>query len=179
MAYNKSFGKAVRSAGKSDSRKNSEDKKNSPITKFDWKSTLDRGQDVLTGAGMTPFFGNFVDGLNVAISGGRAAYAKYTGDEDEYRHHRNSAAINAAAMIPGAGIAVGAGKLAKTGLNLAKGSNTASKSTKVLKAIGKTAVGFADSQVTSKGVDIADKLTSKPKKEQIAKLNVKSKSNFA
>ena len=178
MPYNKSYGKTVKSAGKPKSRRTAEENENSPLN-FDWTSVMDYGQNLLTAAGMTPLFGNVADGLNVAISGGRAAYAKHVGDEDAYKHHRNSAAINAAAAIPGAGLAVGAGKLAKAGITAAKGSKTASKSTKALNPITQTAKNIAESKIISEGVDIADKATIKPEKEQIVKRKVKNQNNFA
>tara|TARA_R100001463_G_scaffold771_5_gene3574 strand:+ start:1639 stop:2595 length:957 start_codon:yes stop_codon:yes gene_type:complete len=73
---------------------------------------LNRLQTGLTVAGMIPGVGNLADGLNTAVSAGRAGYAKYKGDEEGYKTHRNNAAINAAAMVPGAGLAVGGAKLA-------------------------------------------------------------------
>ena len=85
--------------------------KDSPLH-FNWKSALDKAQTGLTVAGMIPGVGNLADGLNTAMSGARAGYAKYKGDEAGYKTHRNNAAINAAAMVPGAGLAVGGAKLA-------------------------------------------------------------------
>ena len=79
-------------------------------------------------------------------------------------------------MIPGAGIGAGAAKLASTAV---KGTKASARAQKALKAVGKTAKGFAESEITSAGVDIADKLTIKPKKEQIVKRKTKSKNNFA
>lgn len=73
---------------------------------------LNRIQTGLTVAGMVPGVGNLADMANTAVSAGRAGYAKYKGDEAGYKTHRNNAAINAAAMVPGAGLAVGATKLA-------------------------------------------------------------------
>jgi len=57
------------------------------------------------------------DALNALVSGGRAAYAKATGDDDAYKKHKTAAAINAAAIIPGVGEiykATKAGKVLKT-----------------------------------------------------------------
>ena len=201
MAHNKSYGKAVRSAGKPESRRNAKDKESSPLS-FDWGSVMDYGQNALTVAGMTPLFGNVADGLNVAISGGRAAYAKHVGDEAAYKHHRNSAAINAAAAIPGAGLAVGAGKLAKAGITAAKGANTADKLTDATKLVkkginvkskakaalksmkdpkfyAKTGKGYVEAETAQAGVDIADKVTMRPKTQQITKRKVKDQTNLA
>lgn len=201
MAHNKSYGKAVRSAGKPESRRNAEDKDSSPLN-FDWSSVMDYGQNALTVAGMTPLFGNVADGLNVAISGGRAAYAKHVGDEAAYKHHRNSAAINAAAAIPGAGLVAGAGKLAKAGIAAAKGANTADKladATKLVKKginvkskakaalksmkdpkfYAKTGKGYVKAEATQSGVDVADEVTIRPKNQQITKRKVKDQTNLA
>jgi hypothetical protein len=57
------------------------------------------------------------DALNALVSGGRAAYAKATGDDNAYKKHRNAAAVNALAIIPGVGEtikATKAGKILKT-----------------------------------------------------------------
>jgi len=126
MAYNKAFGKTVKSAGKSESRRDAKDKKDSPLN-FDWGGALDYAQTGLTAAGMVPGLGNLADLANVAVSGGRAAYAKATGNDADAKKHAAALAINAAAAIPGAGLAVGAGKLAKAGLTAAKGAKTLDK----------------------------------------------------
>jgi len=126
MAYNKAFGKTVNSAGKSESRRDAKDKKDSPLN-FGWGDALDYAQYGLTAAGMVPGLGNVADLANVAVSGGRAAYAKATGDEAGVKKHLAAGALNAAAAIPGAGLAVGGTKLAKAGLTAAKGAKTIDK----------------------------------------------------
>ena len=201
MAYNKKAGHAVRAAGVPHSRRNKSQRDSSPLH-WDWGSVMDMGQNALTVAGMTPLFGNVADGLNVAISGGRAAYAKHIGDEAAYKHHRNSAAINAAAAIPGAGLAVGAGKLAKAGLAAAKGAKTADKMADATKIVKKgidtkskakaalktlkdpkfykeTGKGYVQAEATQAGVDAADKATIKPKNKQITKRKVKNQTDLA
>jgi len=168
MAYNKAYGRTVRAAGKSESRRTSEDRSNSPLN-FDWSSLMDKGQTALTAAGMVPMFGNVADTLNTAISGGRAAYAGYTGDNEGAKKHLASMALNAAAAVPGAGLAVGASKLAKAGVTAAKGSKalasaaktTAKYATKaVVKGTKKVAEGkskemIADSEKKKKEKNIA------------------------
>lgn len=81
----------------------------------------------LTAAGMIPVVGNIADGMNTALSAGRAGYAKYKGDNKAAKKHMADAAINAAAMVPGAGLAVGAGKLAAKGAKAMKGGQVAQK----------------------------------------------------
>jgi len=89
----------------------------SPI-KGGWADALQTG---LTVAGMVPGFGNVADALNTGISGARAGYAKFTGDEAGVKKNLANMAINAASMVPGAGLAVGATKLAtKAGQGVAK-----------------------------------------------------------
>ena len=135
MAYNKKAGHAVRSAGVPHSRRNKSQRDSSPLH-WGWSDALDWGQTGLTAAGMIPGLGNFADLANVAVSGGRAAYAKATGDEAGVKKHLAAGALNAAAAIPGAGLAVGGTKLAKAGLAAAKGAKTLDKvadSTKLVK----------------------------------------------
>ena len=136
MAYNKKAGHAVRSAGVPHSRRNKSQRDSSPLH-WDWSTIMDRGQDMLTVAGMVPGLGNVADLANVAVSTGRGAYAKYTGDDAAAKKHAAAAAINAAAAIPGAGLAVGAGKLAKSGLAIAKGAKTADKVADAAKVVKK------------------------------------------
>lgn len=126
MAYNKKAGHAVRSAGVPHSRRNKSQHDSSPLN-FGWSDALDYAQTGLTAAGMVPGLGNLADIANVAVSGGRAAYAKATGDDANAKKHAAALALNAAAAIPGAGLAVGAGKLAKAGLTAAKGAKTLDK----------------------------------------------------
>ena len=104
------------------------------------KSWLDKVQTGLSVAGMVPVIGNLADAANVAVSGGRAGYAKYKGDDKGAAKHAKNAAINAAAMVPGAGQAVTATKLAaKGGKALAKGVKEGVKAT-TKKELGKKIV---------------------------------------
>ncbi len=163
MAYNKAYGKTVRAAGKSDSRRSSEDKNISPLN-FDWSSLMDKGQTALTAAGMIPGIGNIADAANTAISGGRAAYAGYTGDNTGVKKHLASMALNAAAAVPGAGLAVGASKLAKAGVTAAKGS-------KALASAAKTTAKYA----TKAAVKGTKKVAEGKSKEMIADSEKKKK----
>ena len=71
------------------------------IMKKDVKQrTLDRLQTKLSFLGVAI---PMADGVNALISAGRAGYAKYKGDDESYKKHRNAAAWNAAAIIPGVG----------------------------------------------------------------------------
>jgi hypothetical protein len=79
------------------------------------KGLLDSLQDGLSVAGMIPVVGNIADGANTLLSGGRAAHAKYKGDDKAAAKHTKNMAINATAMIPGVGQAATAGKLALKG----------------------------------------------------------------
>ena len=108
------------------------------------KSWLDKMQYGLTAAGMVPGIGNLADAANTAVSAGRAGYAKYKGDEKGYKTHRNNAAINAAAMVPGVGLGVGAAKLGKG----AKALATAAKSQKG--KVAKTAVKEGTKKLSKK-----------------------------
>ena len=168
---NENLGKATRQAGKPESRRTE-----SPV-KFDWNSMMDKASTALTGAGMIPVVGNIADGMNTALSAGRAGYAKYKGDEKAYKKHRNDAAINAAAMIPGAGLAVGAGKLAAKGAKAMKGADAVSDAAKLSKT--EKAVGKTGEMVAKKGAkDTAKKVAKETVKEapkNIAKNEVSSK----
>tara|TARA_R110000824_G_scaffold148555_1_gene318410 strand:- start:1206 stop:1814 length:609 start_codon:yes stop_codon:yes gene_type:complete len=132
---NKDLGRSTKIAGESAARM-----KQSPM-KFDYSGFLDKAGTALTGAGMIPIVGNFADAANTALSAGRAGYAKYKGDDAGAKRHAADAAINAAAMIPGAGLAVGGAKLAAKGAKAIKGADAVSdvaKLTKTQKAAGKT-----------------------------------------
>ena len=48
---------------------------------------LNKVQTGLTAAGMVPMFGNVADGINTAVSAGRAGYAKYKGDTKGAKKH--------------------------------------------------------------------------------------------
>ena len=98
--------------------------------KWDWGKALDRVRPGLTAAGMVPGLGNLADMANVAVSGGRAAHAKLTGDTEAAKRFAKEGAINAAAAVPGAGLAVGGAKLASKGVQ---------KGAEVLKTGGKVA----------------------------------------
>lgn len=136
MAYNKKAGQAVRAAGVPHSRRNKSQHDSSPLH-WSWSGVLDNVSTGLTAAGMVPGLGNVADLANVALSGGRAAYAKATGDEAGFKEHGANMAINAAAAIPGAGLAVGGAKLAKAGIAAAKGAKTIDKAADAAKLIKK------------------------------------------
>tara|TARA_R100000234_G_scaffold77479_2_gene48283 strand:+ start:3695 stop:5398 length:1704 start_codon:yes stop_codon:yes gene_type:complete len=79
----------------------------------DWASKnasklADFGQDALMVGGMIPIVGNVFDAANTAWSAGRAAMAS---SPEARKKHLANMAVNAAAMIPGAGLAVGGAKL--------------------------------------------------------------------
>jgi hypothetical protein len=89
---------------------------------FNWKDALDNTQTALMGAGMIPAIGNAADLINAGISGGRAAYHKYKGNNKEALKHSGNAALNLAAAVPVAGQAVAGSRLAvKAGSGIAKG----------------------------------------------------------
>jgi hypothetical protein len=192
MAYNKKAGHAVRAAGVPHSRRNKSQHDSSPLN-WSWSGVMDMGQNALSVAGMVPGLGNVADLANTAISGGRAAYAKATGDEAGFKEHTANAALNAAAAIPGAGLAVGGAKLAKAGIAAAKGAKTADKladATKVVKegVKAKTAAKsyvsnvakkdkaalkeFAQSNVKDKakkvGANVVEKKAEESAREQVA-----------
>ena len=113
--------KAARKKAHEERNKNKKKEEDSPL-QWDWKDTLDATQTGLTAAGMVPVIGNIADAVNVGLSGARAGYAKLKGDKKSMKEHLKSGAINAAAMVPGAGLAVGGAKLAA---KAAKGVNVA------------------------------------------------------
>jgi hypothetical protein len=116
---------------------------------------------------MVPGLGNFADLANVALSGGRSAYAKATGDEAGFKKHAASMALNAAAAIPGAGLAVGAGKLAKAGLTAAKGAKTVDKMADATKMVKKG----IDAKTKAKGaLTTAKNLATKGKDKVVGKM---------
>ena len=102
--------------------------KKSPL-EFDWKNALDNTQTALTAGGMFPALGNAADLVNAGISGGRAAYSKFKGDEKGVKEHMVNAGLNLASAIPIAGQAVAGTKLAV---------NAASKTAKVVEAVSKS-----------------------------------------
>jgi len=145
--------------------------KKSPL-EFGWKDALDAGQIALTAAGTIPGVGIIADGVNTAVSGGRAAYAGATGDKKGVKEHTTNMALNAAMMIPvvgqgvaGTKLAYAAGKQAlKTG-----GKKLASKVTQgVVKKTAKTGI--------KKGTDYVSKPKEVKNKKKYAE-NYKAKSN--
>ena len=62
---------------------------------------LDYTQTGLTAGGLTPAYGIFADAANTLISGGRAAYAGITGDDEGVKTHTENALLNATSAIPG------------------------------------------------------------------------------
>ena len=93
----------------------------SELPQFGWGSSLmDWGQGALSVAGMIPGIGIVADAANTAISGGRAAYAGYTGDTEGRNKHLGNMALNATAMIPGVGQVATATKGVKGVTNIAK-----------------------------------------------------------
>ncbi len=129
---------------------------------------LDYAQTGLTAVGMIPGLGNVADGANAAISGGRAGYAKMTGDDAGAKKYTKDLAVNLAAMVPGAGLAVGASKLAsktaktaktlKNAKNLQKATQTIKKG-KNLRDKTKLAAKTTDSVINSQQLkkDVKDK----------------------
>lgn len=108
-------------------------KKKTPL-KWGWKDTLDAAQTGLTAAGMIPGFGNIADGINTAVSGGRAGYASLTGNKGDAKKYRNDMLLNAAMMVPGAGQLVAGTKLAKGTKNV---YNAVKNSNKVVNKVAK------------------------------------------
>ena len=78
-----------------------------------WSGVADIGQGALSGLGMIPGVGNIADLANAGWSAARGNY----GD----------AALNLAAAVPGAGLAVGGANLLNKGTRGAKGLHTALK----------------------------------------------------
>ena len=131
------------------------------------KGLMDNLQDGLSMAGMIPVIGNIADGANTLISGGRAASAKYRGDDKAAAKHAKNMAINATAMIPGIGQAATTAKLA------AKGTKAIAKATK--KGVKDATAKEGTKKVAGEGVKIAasetgDKIIDKKiQKKQVAK----------
>jgi hypothetical protein len=91
------------------------------LPKAGWgDSLLDWGQGALSVAGMIPGIGILADGANTAISGGRAAYNSYIGDDEAAKKHMGNMALNATAMIPGVGQVATATKGIKGATNVVK-----------------------------------------------------------
>jgi hypothetical protein len=122
----------------------------SELPQFGWGSSLmDWGQGALSVAGMIPGVGIIADAANTAISGGRAAYAGYTGDTAGRNKHLANAALNATAMIPGVG------QIA-TATKAGKGVLAATKA----KTISKTA-GLIGDDVASTALNVGNKYIDK------------------
>jgi len=135
---------------------------------------LNRMQTGLTVAGMIPGVGNLADGLNTAVSAGRAGYAKFKGDEAGYKTHRNNAAINAAAMVPGAGLAVGGAKLAAKaakGTKAVKVAKTLKNATDTTKVANRVAAKTAK-EVAKKGIKKATVTGAKKGQEKLVRASV-------
>ena len=87
---------------------------------------LDVAQDVLTVGGLTPVYGNAIDGVNTGVSAARTAWAWLTGDDEGVKKHGINTAVNAATMIPGAGIVVGGAKLSNKAIKAVDTAQTVS-----------------------------------------------------
>jgi hypothetical protein len=122
------------------------------------KSWADSLQTGLTVAGMVPGLGNIADAVNTGISGARAGYAKFTGDEAGVKKNMANMAINAASMIPGAGLAVGGAKL---GAKAVKGGKEVAK--QVAKKAAKKATTTGAKKAVAAKVD-SDTKKAKDKK---------------
>jgi len=141
--------------------------KKSPL-QFDWKNTLDNVQTGIMGAGMIPAVGNVADLVNAGISGGRAAYHKYKGNNKEALKHSGNAALNLAAAVPIAGQAVAGTRLAvNAGSKIAKGVKTVKKVKKAKEVVKRS------KQVN----DVVSKKNSDIKNNNTITINSKSKSN--
>ena len=80
-----------------------------------FSKAVDYGQTALGAAGLTPGpVGLGADAINTGISGIRAGYNKFIGDDESAKKHTENMALNATSMIPGpAGWAAGASGIAK------------------------------------------------------------------
>ncbi len=80
-----------------------------------FSKAVDYGQTALGAAGLTPGpVGLGADAINTGISGIRAGYNKFIGDDESAKKHTENMAVNATSMIPGpAGWAAGASGIAK------------------------------------------------------------------
>ena len=131
-----------------------------PLPKAQWGKLLDYGQGALSVAGMIPGVGILADAANTAISGGRAAYAGYTGDEEAQKKHLTNMGINAVAMIPGVGQVATAAKGVKGATNVAKavGTDAVATSAKYLKSPSKIANKYVNAvtDIGKVGDSVAD-----------------------
>lgn len=126
--------------------------KKSPL-EFDWKNALDNAQTGIMGAGMIPAVGNVADLVNAGISGGRAAYHKYKGNNKEALKHSGNVALNLAAAVPVAGQAVAGTRLAvKAGSKVAKGVGAVKKVKKAKEIVKRSKQ--ANDAITKKNKEI-------------------------
>lgn len=110
-----------------------------------WSKGTDYLQDGLSVLGMIPGLGAIPDAINTGISGGRLAYNTAIGDKSAMKEAGFNLALNAAAIIPGAGQAATAAKFANKArksikgadkaLDIYKGVDNAIASNKVVKGI--------------------------------------------
>tara|TARA_Y100001937_G_scaffold11_2_gene33 strand:+ start:4109 stop:7609 length:3501 start_codon:yes stop_codon:yes gene_type:complete len=114
-----------------------------------WGKAMDYVQGGLSAVGMIPGVGLIADAANTAISGGRAAYAGFTGDTEARNKHLGNMALNATAMIPGVG------QIA-TATKAGKGVAAATKA----KTISKTA-GLIGDDVASTAANVGGKYMDK------------------
>ncbi len=123
-------------------------------------SFLDFTQGALSVAGMIPGVGILADGANTAISGGRAAYNTYMGDDEAAKKHLGNMALNATAMIPGVGQVATASKGVKGISNIAKnvGTDAVATSAKYLKSPSKIANKYVNAvtDIGKVGESVAD-----------------------
>ena len=110
-------------------------------------NTMDKVQDSLTVAGMTPGLGFFPDALNTVISAGRGAYNYATGDTERANSQMGDLALNAASMIPAAGQAA-------AGLKLAKTANKINKVIKPVKGVKKAKAAYNLIDATNAGSNL-------------------------
>jgi hypothetical protein len=137
-------------------------------------------QDGLSVLGMIPGLGAIPDAINTGISGGRLAYNAATGDKAGMKEAGFNLALNAAAIIPGAGQAATAAKFANKArksikgadkaLDIYKGIDSAIASNKIVKGI---------KQVGTKGTSYVKNAQPLLKSDNLIKKGSKSAYNFA
>lgn len=131
---------------------------------------LDYAQTAMSAAGTVPIVGNVVDAVNTATSGARAGYSAYEGDTEGAMKHTENMAINAASMIPGAGIAVGAASVAKDAAEYAGVTDGRSMTTQVADAVTPDKKdGKSPSALIAKAEETTLPKTEKPAPSTIAK----------
>tara|TARA_R100001082_G_scaffold107739_1_gene82039 strand:- start:739 stop:1506 length:768 start_codon:yes stop_codon:yes gene_type:complete len=144
---------------------------------IDVNKGLDNLQTGLTAAGMVPGVGNAVDLLNAGISGGRATYAKATGDDEAAKKYAVEGATNLAAAAPGAGLAVGAAKLSSKAVKAAKTTEKASDVTENVAKVAKTKKTLEKSSKVADATTGGAQLASNNEKKQDKPNNNKPKDN--